>query len=128
MSLLAQSGADLMRCHVRTWPISVTKADDSGDRFLGRTCRDSQIVQGASGQAAAFKAGYMAAPERFADRQISSCTMGAVHTWPEAEVAACSLLPADFPRGLQLAQLVCVPSWVCTIQLRRIWMRYDHDC
>ena len=24
----------------------------------------------------------MAAPERFADRSVSSCTVGAVHTWP----------------------------------------------
>jgi hypothetical protein len=28
------------------------------------------------------QAGYMAAPERFADRSDSSCTAGAVHTWP----------------------------------------------
>ena len=30
------------------------------------------------------QAGYMAAPERFADRSDSSCTAGAVHTWPFA--------------------------------------------
>ena len=26
----------------------------------------------------------MAAPERFAESQICSCTAGTVHTWPEA--------------------------------------------
>jgi hypothetical protein len=30
------------------------------------------------------QAGYMAAPERFADKSDSSCTAGAVHTWPLA--------------------------------------------
>jgi hypothetical protein len=30
------------------------------------------------------QAGYMAAPERFADRSDSSCTAGAVHTWHTA--------------------------------------------
>src|SRR5262249_42311449 len=30
------------------------------------------------------QAGYMAAPERFADTSDSSCTAGAVHTWHEA--------------------------------------------
>ena len=28
----------------------------------------------------------MAAPERFADTSDSSCTAGAVHTWPETDV------------------------------------------
>ena len=30
----------------------------------------------------------MAAPERFADMSDSSCTAGAVHTWPIAEMTA----------------------------------------
>jgi hypothetical protein len=30
----------------------------------------------------------MAAPERFADKSDSSCTAGAVHTWPIAAFAA----------------------------------------
>jgi hypothetical protein len=30
------------------------------------------------------QAGYMAAPERFAEKSDSSCTAGAVHTWPFA--------------------------------------------
>ena len=30
------------------------------------------------------QAGYMAAPERFAETSDSSCTAGAVHTWPVA--------------------------------------------
>src|SRR3984885_1398640 len=39
----------------------------------------------AKGQASTRKqAEYMAAPERFADRSDSSCTAGAVHTWPFA--------------------------------------------
>ena len=32
------------------------------------------------------QAGYMAAPERFADRSDSSCTAGAVHTWPFSDL------------------------------------------
>ena len=28
------------------------------------------------------QAGYMAAPERFAESRDSSCTAGAIHTWP----------------------------------------------
>jgi hypothetical protein len=32
------------------------------------------------------KAGYMAAPERFAETLDSSCTAGAVHTWHFSEV------------------------------------------
>jgi hypothetical protein len=37
----------------------------------------------ATGQASTRKqAEYMAAPERFADKSDSSCTAGAVHTWP----------------------------------------------
>ena len=30
----------------------------------------------------------MAAPERFAESQICSCTAGTVHTWPKAAFAA----------------------------------------
>jgi hypothetical protein len=36
-------------CNARggSWPISEATADDSGDRFLGRTCRDRHVVRGA---------------------------------------------------------------------------------
>ena len=52
---------------------------------------DQRITSGPAATAAAsrwrksFKrkqAGYMAAPERFAETSDSSCTAGAVHTWP----------------------------------------------
>ena len=54
---------------------------------------DQRITSGPAATAAAsrwrksFKrkqAGYMAAPERFAETSDSSCTAGAVHTWPFA--------------------------------------------
>ena len=52
---------------------------------------DQRITSGPAATAAASRqrqsskrkqAGYMAAPERFADTSDSSCTAGAVHTWP----------------------------------------------
>jgi hypothetical protein len=54
---------------------------------------DQRITSGPAATAAASRRGkplrekqaaYMAAPERFADRSDSSCTAGAVHTWPVA--------------------------------------------
>ena len=52
---------------------------------------DQRITSGPAATAAASRqrqsskrkqAGYMAAPERFAETSDSSCTAGAVHTWP----------------------------------------------
>ena len=54
---------------------------------------DQRITSGPAATAAASRqrksskrkqAGYMAAPERFAETSDSSCTAGAVHTWPFA--------------------------------------------
>jgi hypothetical protein len=53
---------------------------------------DQRITSGPAATAAASRrrqsskrkqAGYMAAPERFAEMSDSSCTAGAVHTWPQ---------------------------------------------
>jgi hypothetical protein len=46
---------------------------------------DQRITSGPAARRLHSKAGYMAAPERFADLSDSSCTAGAVHTWPNAE-------------------------------------------
>jgi hypothetical protein len=43
---------------------------------------DQRITSGPAARRLHSKAGYMAAPERFADLSDSSCTAGAVHTWP----------------------------------------------
>ena len=54
---------------------------------------DQRITSGPAAMAAASRrrqsskrkqAGYMTAPERFADTSDSSCTAGAVHTWHTA--------------------------------------------
>ena len=37
----------------------------------------------------------MAAPERFADKSDSSCTAGAVHTWPFSSVAVMQQFGSD---------------------------------
>jgi hypothetical protein len=42
---------------------------------------DQRITSGPGARRLHSKAGYMAAPERFADLSDSSCTAGAVHTW-----------------------------------------------
>jgi hypothetical protein len=42
----SQRRSALPRSDLVQWPISVAKADDSGDRLLGRTCRDSHVVRG----------------------------------------------------------------------------------
>src|SRR5206468_7181547 len=56
---------------------------------------DQRITSGPAATAAASRqrqsskrkqAGYMAAPERFAETSDSSCTAGAVHTWPVSTV------------------------------------------
>src|ERR1700692_3149194 len=56
---------------------------------------DQRITSGPAATAAASRseailqrkqAGYMAAPERFAEKSDSSCTAGAVHTWPKPPV------------------------------------------
>src|ERR1700738_4915967 len=62
---------------------------------------DQRITSGPAATAAASRRGkplrekqaaYMAAPERFADRSDSSCTAGAVHTWP---ITTCCIGVAD---------------------------------
>src|SRR5580692_6332253 len=46
---------------------------------------DQRITSGPAAKRLRSKAGYMAAPERFAESQILfPCTAGAVHTWPIA--------------------------------------------
>ena len=61
---------------------------------------DQRITSGPAATAAASRqrqsskrkqAGYMAAPERFAETSDSSCTAGAVHTWPRI-TPSCALL------------------------------------
>src|SRR6202140_2384726 len=56
---------------------------------------DQRITSGPAANAAASRwrqsskrkqAGYMTAPERFAEKSDSSCNGGAVHTWPTAAV------------------------------------------
>ena len=58
---------------------------------------DQRITSGPAAIAAASRwrqsskrkqAGYMAAPERFAETSDSSCTAGAVHTWPRPVIPA----------------------------------------
>src|ERR1700719_2299574 len=50
---------------------------------------DQRITSGPAAKRLHSKAGYMAAPERFAESQILfPCTAGAVHTWPTAEMTA----------------------------------------
>jgi hypothetical protein len=49
---------------------------------------DQRITSGPAAERPHSKAEYMTAPERFADRQIPSCTAGAVHTWPVADATA----------------------------------------
>jgi hypothetical protein len=51
-----------------SWPISEAKADDSGDRFLGWTCRDSHAVRGL----------FVTPPSRY------SITSFCKHRWPPA--------------------------------------------
>ena len=46
---------------------------------------DQRITSGPAAKRLHSKAGYMAAPERFAHMSDSSCTAGAVHTWPISE-------------------------------------------
>src|ERR1700736_2923689 len=56
---------------------------------------DQRITSGPAANAAASRwrqsskrkqAGYMTAPERFAEKSDSSCNAGAVHTWPTAAI------------------------------------------
>src|SRR5262245_56305959 len=42
------------------------------------------------------KAGYMAAPERFADMADSSCNAGAVHTWPSCPFRCDAAIPSGY--------------------------------
>jgi transposase len=108
-------GSDLIRSRakLRLW-VTNCKGDDDVDAkrsrpsigkpvmghaileraFLGP---DQRITSGPAATAAASRRGkprrekqaaYMAAPERFADRSDSSCTAGAVHTWPIATCTA----------------------------------------
>src|SRR5208282_628845 len=54
---------------------------------------DQRITSGPAAKRLHSKAGYMAAPERFADMSDSSCTAGAVHTWPVAAQAYATTCP-----------------------------------
>src|SRR5678816_4500859 len=62
---------------------------------------DQRITSGPAATAAASRqrqsskrkqAGYMAAPERFAETSDSSCTAGAVHTWPVSTVRGSAVI------------------------------------
>src|SRR5580658_4298352 len=51
---------------------------------------DQRITSGPAAKRLHSKAGYMAAPERFAESQILfPCTAGAVHTWPRPCMVRC---------------------------------------
>ena len=49
---------------------------------------DQRITSGPAAKRPHSKAEYMTAPERFADMSDSSCTAGAVHTWPITSLTA----------------------------------------
>ena len=49
---------------------------------------DQRITSGPAAKRPHSKAEYMTAPERFAQMSDSSCTAGAVHTWPIARATA----------------------------------------
>src|SRR5713101_5565905 len=73
---------------------------------------DQRITSGPAAMAAASRrrqsskrkqAGYMTAPERFADTSDSSCTAGAVHTWRSTAVCC----GAGSGRVLKLLRTIC---------------------
>jgi len=57
----------------------------------------------------------MAAPERFADRSDSSCTAGAVHTWPYASTLFDYIrraMPFNAPQSLTADQVYAVSAYI----------------
>jgi len=71
---------------------------------------DQRITSGPAAKRLHSKAGYMAAPERFAHMSDSSCTAGAVHTWP------ISVAETDDRDGGFLGEpaVTAVWSWGCS--------------
>ena len=68
---------------------------------------------GCIGERQSFKrkqAGYMAAPERFAETSDSSCTAGAVHTWPVSTVRGGAVRRPEFEARADIARTSQVRS------------------
>jgi hypothetical protein len=93
----------------------------------------------AKGQASTRKqAEYMAAPERFADRSDSSCTAGAVHTWPFTSLAVVQQFGCDRAESGHRADIVnqlkmtrsrtCIVPAICDAAFSFRYLRLPPGC
>jgi hypothetical protein len=84
---------------------------------------NQRITSGPAAKRLHSKAGYMAAPERFADWSDFSCTAGAVHTWPMTSLAAAQQFVgvghSYFPRLLSESEPATSILWASLSASRR---------